>query len=108
MAGRRTLIAALAALLAVPAVASDRPLSIDQMPAVSALQLAINQLSARPELPPAGDPTIGDEPPSMEMLVVRIKDGKPVIACVSSKEAAQRFLKAPVEKIGTTRIAEEQ
>jgi hypothetical protein len=40
--------------------------------------------------------------------MVRVKDGKPVMACVDSKEAATRFATAPIEKIGGSRIAEEK
>ena len=32
---------------------------------------------------------------TMEVLVVRIENGKPVIGCVDTKEAARRFLTAP-------------
>lgn len=99
MAGRRIFIAAFAALLAIPALAGER-LTADKIPAVSALQLAINQLFMRPEIPGSQTPGSAPEVPAMQMLVVRLKDGKPVIACVDSKEAAQRFLKAPVNKIG--------
>jgi hypothetical protein len=36
-----------------------------------------------------------------EVLIVRIApDGKPVMACVDSAEAAKRFFEAPIEKVG--------
>ena len=37
---------------------------------------------------------------SYRKMIARVKDGKPVLACVDTKEAAVRFIKAPVEKIG--------
>lgn len=43
-----------------------------------------------------------------EVVVVRIgTDGKPVLACVDTEEAARRFFDAPVEKL-PTRKAQEQ
>jgi hypothetical protein len=43
----------------------------------------------------------------MELLVVRIgPDGKPVMACVDSLEAAKKFFEAPIEK--TARRAKEK
>lgn len=36
-----------------------------------------------------------------EVLIARIApDGKPVMACVDSAEAAKRFFEAPMEKVG--------
>lgn len=46
--------------------------------------------------------TSGEGAPTLELLIARIgKDGKPVLACVDSAEAAQRFLEAPVERLAT-------
>jgi len=43
----------------------------------------------------------------MEVLIARIgPDGKPVLACVDSAEAAKKFLEAPIEN--TRRAAKEQ
>ena len=109
MAGRRILVAATAALLAIPAMAGETIMTPDKMPAVSAMQLALNQLFTRLEVPPAETPAAGvPEVPVSHMLMVRLKDGKPVIACVDSKEGAQRFLSAPVEKIGGHKHAAEK
>ena len=40
----------------------------------------------------------------LEVVVARIgADGRPVLACVDSEEAARRFLEAPVEKLPAAR-----
>jgi hypothetical protein len=45
----------------------------------------------------AGEPQFD----GVEVLLVRIApDGKPVMACVDSAEAAKKFLEAPIEKAG--------
>lgn len=112
MAGRLFFVAALAALLATSAAANDRACTretVGRIPALTALQLEVDQIFDRMSTPTA-DTAPGEavEFPVMEVLMVRIKDGKPVIACVDSKEAAQRFLNAPIGKIGMTRTAEEK
>ena len=43
----------------------------------------------------------------LHMLVARIKDGKVVLGCVDTKEAATRFLAAPAEKL-RSKVAEEK
>ena len=108
---RRLLIAATAALLAIPALAADRATkeAAPRPPALTALELAVEQIFDR--LPvPAADTAAGvsEELPIMEVLMVRVKDGKPVMACVDSKEAARRFLAAPAEKIGHAKQAVEK
>ena len=116
MAGRRLFIAsvlAAAALLAVPAIANDRACTRDtigRLPAqATALQLTLDEIFDRvPSVSIETPDGVTGEPETMEVVMVRIKDGKPVLACVDSKEAAVRFLTAPVEKIGTTKIAEEK
>jgi hypothetical protein len=45
---------------------------------------------------------------SPHILMVRVKDGKPVLGCVDSREAAERFLKAPAEKLGGRTAAAEE
>lgn len=117
MAGRLSLVAAFAALLATHAIANDRICTRETLtrgPALTSLQATLEALFARqsgetPDAPPAATPSIElpDDLPAMEVLVVRVKNGKPVMACVDSKEAASRFLNAPSERIGG-KIAEEK
>lgn len=112
MAGRLCLIAAFAALLATTAAANDRACTREALgrpPALTALQLTVEQLFApSDDLPLEGTDGVTAQLPIMEMVMVRVKDGKPVLACVDTKEAAQRFLTAPTAKLGTTRTAEEK
>lgn len=62
---------------------------------------------------PAGDPSIETEdgvsaPGPLEVVVARIaSDGKPVMACVDRREAAERFLKTPVEQLATKKAKEQ-
>lgn len=108
---RRLLIAAIAALLAIPAMASDRATKepAPRPPALTALELAVEQIFDRLHVPAADTPAgVTEELPIMEVLMVRVKDGKPVMACVDSKEAARRFLAAPAEKIGAVKQAVEK
>jgi hypothetical protein len=112
---RRLLIAATAALLGsltgLPAIASDRATSepAPRPPALTALELAVEQIFDRLHVPAADTPAgVTEELPIMEVLMVRVKDGKPVLACVDSKEAARRFLAAPAEKIGAAKQAAEK
>lgn len=112
MAGRLCLVAALAALFATTAVANDRACireTIGRPPALTALQLAVEQLFDAPQDTPVESADgVTAVLPIMELVMIRVKDGKPVMACVDTKEAAQRFLDAPVAKIGTTHTAEEK
>lgn len=114
MAGRLVFasVFAAAALLATPALASDRACTretIGRAPVQAAMQAALDEIFDRVEKPSVTTPNgVTGEFTTMEVVMIRIKDGKPVLACVGSKEAAQRFLSAPVEKIGTTKIAEEK
>ena len=112
MAGRLCLVAALAALFATTAVANDRACireTIGRPPALTALQLTVEQLfDVADDTPVESTDGVTATLPIMEMVMVRVKDGKPVLACVDTKEAAQRFLDAPLTKIGTTRTAEEK
>jgi NAD(P)H-dependent flavin oxidoreductase YrpB (nitropropane dioxygenase family) len=44
----------------------------------------------------------------LDVVVARIgADGKPVMACVDSKEAARRFSRAPVDKLQTKKAKEQ-
>lgn len=114
MAGRLVFasVFAGAALLAAPALASDRACTreiIGRAPVHTAMQAALDQIfdgTGKPSVVTQNGVT--GEPETMEVVMIRIKDGKPVLACVDSKEAAQRFLAAPAAKIGTTKIAEEK
>lgn len=62
---------------------------------------------------PTGGPSTETEdgvsaPGHLEVVVARIaSDGKPVMACVDSREAAERFLKAPVERLATKKAKEQ-
>jgi len=101
MAGRLSLIAVLAALLATSAMASDYECTRELTGGTPALQVSIEHLFDRAAVAAADSPeVVSDAPPVMELLVVRVKNGKPVMACVDSKEAAKRFFAAPAEKIG--------
>lgn len=110
---RRLLIAAFAALLAMPAMANDRAATTTResgprVPRLTALEIGLDQIFARLQAPPQDTPAgVSAEMPIREVLMVRVKDGKPVLACVDSKEAAKGFLNAPVAKIGTTVTAED-
>ena len=113
---RRLLIAATAALLGLliglPAIAADRATKEEpapRPPALTALELAVEQIFDRLPVPAADTPAgVTEELPIMEVLMVRVKYGKPVMACVDSKEAARRFLAAPAEKIGAAKQAVEK
>ena len=108
MTGRLSLAsvfaATLAALFATPASANDQACTRDTIgpaPAVAAihpLQASIDAIFEHPATIVA-TPEGTTDGPSLQMIMVRVKDGKPVMACVDSKESATRFLKAPIEKI---------
>lgn len=112
MAGRLCLVAALAALFATTAVANDRACireTIGRPPALTTLHLTVEQLfDAADDVPVESADGVTAVLPIMEMVMIRVKDGKPVMACVDTKEAAQRFLDAPLAKIGSTRASEEK
>lgn len=108
MAGRLSLasvfVLTLAALFATPVAASDQACTRDTIgraPAVNAIQPLHAAIEAIFEAPSEeGATTEGTtDGPALQMLVVRVTDGKPVMACVDSKEAATNFLAAPAEKI---------
>lgn len=112
MAGRFCLVAALAALFATTAVANDRGCireTAGRAPALTTLQRTVEQLfDVAEDVPVDSSDGVTAQLPIMELVMIRVKDGKPVMACVDTKEAAQRFLEAPAAKIGTTRTAEEK
>ena len=116
MAGRLSMasvfVIALAALFAMPAAANDQACTRETIgrarlsAEIQPLRAAIEAVFAAA----AVDPTTGEvttDGPSLQMLVVRVENGKPVMACVDTKEAATRFLSAPVAKI-RGRAAEEK
>ena len=80
--------------------ASDDSCTRDPMARVSArLHIAVAEFFETSETQP--------QPQALELLVARIgPDGKPVVACVDSAEAAKKFLEAPMEKVA--RGAKEQ
>jgi hypothetical protein len=91
-----------AALLVTPEPAIDHVSAVKQG---EPLQAAIEAVYPAPADPATG---VTSDAPALQMIMVRVKDGKPVMACVDSKEAATRFATAPIEKIGGSRIAEEK
>ena len=97
-------VISLAALFATPVAGNDHsctretigrsPVAAELQPLHAALE-AIFTVAA----PADGSGEVTTDGPSLQMIVVRVKDGKPVMACVDNAEAATRFLTAPVEKI---------
>lgn len=115
MAGRfpfaSTVAAAAAALLAMPAFATelDRDCTRDtagRAASVIALHTAVDSIFDDAAAREAADPAA--ELTTMEVVMIRIVDGKPVMACVDNKEAANRFLNAPAEKLAGKAKAEEK
>lgn len=116
MAGRFSLagvlVIALAALFATPASAREQACTRDVIgtvapaPEANPLDAVIDAIFAAS----AADATAGEEheheASTPHMLVARIKDGQVVMACVDTKEAATRFLKAPAEKLRSKAAAE--
>jgi hypothetical protein len=119
MAGRLSMASvfavALAALFATPAIAADGAHTDDVCTVPSAgpeaqrdaagtatpLEASIAAIFA------AATEEGTTDGPSLQLMVARVKDGKPVMACVDSKEAATRFLAAPIAKI-RAKAAEEK
>lgn len=102
--------AAAAALLAGIASAgeADRTCTragIDRVPALTALQTVeqiFDEVAAR-----AASAEPQTEPTTMEVVVARLVDGKVVMVCVDTKEAARRFLTAPAERLAGRPAQEE-
>ena len=95
-------------LLAVPvANASDDACTREILKPVDAAAIAsridVAPLFMRQVVQPDG--TVVAAPiGGMEVIVARIgRDGKPVLACVESAEAAKRFLEAPIDQVARTR-----
>ena len=114
-------VIALAALFATPAMAADgahtddvcTTAAVEHAPAAKAvegLNAAMAASIAAIFEAPAADAATQEgttDGPSLQLMVARVKDGKPVMACVDSKEAATRFLAAPIAKI-RAKAAEEK
>ena len=102
--------AAALALLASPAFAAeldrDCTTQTPRRASMAMLQAEVDSIfdrvAAREAQDPAGALT------SMEVVMVRIVDGKPVMVCVDTKEAAKRFLAAPADKLAGKAAAEEK
>lgn len=116
MAGRLSRASTIApvalALLATSAFATepDRVCTretVGRTPALATLQSTIDTMFAVPSAPSVvTEDGVTGMSDTVEMLVVRVKDGKPVLACVNTKEAAKRFLAAPLDQIGGKAAAE--
>ena len=116
MAGRLSLagvlVIALAVLFATPAAASDQactrdvighaPVSIE----IHQLQKAIEEIFVAPAVTATAAGTIVEGP--SQLIMVRVENGKLVMACTDTKESATRFLTASVEKVSASNIAEEK
>ena len=91
---RRLLLAAVSAavFVSLPALASDQSCTREMLRPIGAA--AVTRIDVAPLF----------ERRTIEVIVARIgKDGKPILACVDSAEAAKRFLEAPVERLATGR-----
>lgn len=106
MSRRNRVVAAIAALCVAPVVfasdgASDRMCTRDTVARAATLRAKVAEAFAqKPEqvVVPADDFTASMGP--MEVIVARIgADGKPVMSCVDTPEAAVRFLALAVEQL---------
>lgn len=101
---------ALAVFIVTPATATDRACTretIGRLSVQAELQTTIEAIFERRADGHADVPQATTIFMPLEVVMVRVKDGKPVLACVDSKEAARRFLTAPVEAIAG-KVAEEK
>lgn len=105
MSPRMYVCIALAALAAAPAALAsdeaDRSCTRDRIArtVTSAPRLALVEAFAKPQQEVIDDGMTGPMGP-LEVIVVRIgKDGKPVMSCVDTPEAAERFFKAAAERL---------
>jgi hypothetical protein len=102
MAGRlftaSVFVIALAALIATPASASDQACTRDTI-GTAAVATRTQTLEAVIEAAFAAPEGHAHDASTPHMLVARIKDGKVVMACVDTKEAATRFLATPAGKL---------
>jgi hypothetical protein len=97
--------AAALALLATPALASDLDRDCTRaagspVPAAAARLTALDMIFDKPE---DGAP---DSLHTMEVVLARVVDGKLVMACVDTKEAAEKFLSARPEQLRANRTEE--
>jgi hypothetical protein len=104
MSPRKYVLIAVAALAAAPAAlasdAADRSCTRDRMvrAAVFTPRLALVEAFAKPQQDLVEDGMTAPMGP-LEVIVARIgKDGKPVMSCVDTPEAAERFFKAAEER----------
>jgi hypothetical protein len=107
MAGRlsfaSTVAAAALALLATPALATDLDRDCTRETAVRPAAAA--RLTALDEIFASSTGSV-DTLQTREVVLARVIDGKLVMACVSSKEAAEKFLAATPEQLRGTRAEE--
>jgi hypothetical protein len=107
MTRRHVVVLALVVLSATVASATERDcVGSHPAPAEAPAVDLLTQLFEHTEIT---DPISGEvtKIEGMEVLVVRLgTDGKPVLACVDSKEAARRFLDKPVEAVGSRKAQE--
>jgi hypothetical protein len=106
MSHRIFISTAFAFALAVPAQALDSDMSCTPREVRQRERTTVQQLSVMfPTEPVIVESSTGVTAygSSMEVLVARIgPDGKPVLACTDSMEAAKRFLEAPAERVRAT------
>lgn len=102
---RRTIIVL---LLAAPvASASDDACTREILKPVGAAAV-VSRIDVAPlfvrQVVQADGTTVSAPISGVEVLVARIgRDGKPVLACVDSAEAAKRFLEAPIDQVARSR-----
>lgn len=116
MAGRFSLagvlVIALAAPFATPAAASDQactrdvvghaPMHLELQP----LQKALDAIFEAPVVNETQAGTIVEGP--VQLIMVRVENGKLVMACNDTKESAVRFLTAPAGPVRASNVAEEK
>lgn len=71
------------------------------IPRIPRARIDLAGVFATPSAPVTTDLGVRATLPVLEVIVARIgSDGRVVMACVDSEEAARRFLDAPVERLG--------
>jgi hypothetical protein len=112
MAGRLSLAsivaAAALALLATPALATDLDRdctreTVGRVPGAAARLAALDEIFVEAVEPVDG---LLEGMHTREVVLARIIDGKLVMACVDTKEAAEKFLAATPEQLRATRAEE--
>lgn len=82
-------------------------LAMQQVPATATADAPVAPAVTEPSVVAADRGMVIMPHTSREIVVARIgSDGKPVLACVDSDEAARRFLAAPRERLATGRAQE--